>query len=450
MINKTRFLRLISTAVLAAVCSLPAAVGAQLTAGTAFAHQGSLRQSGQPAQGLFDFQFALYAAAVGGSQIGGTITRSGVEVAEGLYSVNLDFGDVFQGQNVWLEIRVKAANAPTYTNLSPRRQITPVPYALYAGKANAAGTTLEVDSTKLTAKTVSPQNYGEARFLGPNSTNFIIGARSENRDLAGAQLFNEDDEQRVDVLIATNDTGLVQTYGSNDSPNTILSAVSSDTRNGYIGVYNSQSSTDIVGQLLAVPGRGGRLGLFDVNGDTRNVIIEPYSLNTDHGYLGVYDENDFVQVEIFVDTSRRGVIISDLNLAPISPAGKSVTHAYASLLGAELGLYERGTVQLINGQATVLLPAAFADVATPSTLTATLTPADASSNGLAVVTLSPTELHIQELQNGTGNYGVHYLVFAERNDIQPDKDGNKIPLSFFPQGEKSEVEKYEPVTERTF
>lgn len=433
----------------------PAFVEAQLSTGTSFAHQGSLRNGALPASGSFDFQFALFNAATAGSQVGSLQTMNGVSVAEGLYSVNLDFGDVFNGQGVWLEIRVRETGTPSYTTLAPRRAITPVPYALYAAKAETASTATKLESTKLNASTIASGasgNYGEARFLGPSSTNMTFGARSENRNLAGAQFFNENSDPRLDLLVTTSNTGLVQTYGSNNTPNAVLSAVSSDTRHGYIGVYNSQSSTDIVGELLSVPNKGGRLGLFDFNGDTRNVVIEPYSQDVEHGYIGVYDRNNSPQVEIFVDTSRRGVVVSDLNLSGFSGLGKSETHAYSTLLGPELGVYQRGTAQLVNGTATVALPSSFADVAAAGSVTAHLTPADPSSLGVAVVSLSPSELVIRELQGGTGNYAVHYMVFGERNDIEPDKDGNRLPAYLLnqPSGDDEKTVREAPVVDSTF
>lgn len=42
--------------------------------GTAFTYQGRLVDAGNPAAGVYDFQFRLFDAAGGGSQIGGTLT----------------------------------------------------------------------------------------------------------------------------------------------------------------------------------------------------------------------------------------------------------------------------------------------------------------------------------------------------------------------------------------
>lgn len=54
---------------------------------TAFNYQGYLRDGGVPANGLYDFQFKLYDAAVAGSQVGFTVTIDDLSVANGLFTV---------------------------------------------------------------------------------------------------------------------------------------------------------------------------------------------------------------------------------------------------------------------------------------------------------------------------------------------------------------------------
>ena len=76
--------------------------------------------------------FKLCDAASGGNQIGSAITNSPT-LANGLFTVNLDFGaGAFNGNARWLEITVSNGVAQT---LSPRVQVLPSPYALYAAIA---------------------------------------------------------------------------------------------------------------------------------------------------------------------------------------------------------------------------------------------------------------------------------------------------------------------------
>ncbi len=102
--------------------------------GTAFTYQGELLQGGSPANGKFDFRFRLFDAATGGSQVGPTVTKNDVQVTNGRFTVMLDFGaNAFTGNARWLEIEVRpGGSSGSYTRLSPRQSISPVPYALYA------------------------------------------------------------------------------------------------------------------------------------------------------------------------------------------------------------------------------------------------------------------------------------------------------------------------------
>jgi len=114
--------------------------------GTAFTYQGRLIDSSTAADGEYDFEFELYDAPFAGGQLGSTIDVNDLDVIDGYFTVELDFGsDVFDGNAVWLEIGVRPGelNDPNvYTTLSPRQELTPTPYALYAetaGYAQSAG-----------------------------------------------------------------------------------------------------------------------------------------------------------------------------------------------------------------------------------------------------------------------------------------------------------------------
>ena len=104
-----------------------------------FTYQGYLRQNGTPVSGTYDFQFSLWTSQTGGTQIGSTQTRAGVTVQNGLFTVTLDFGNVWDGQPRFLQIGVRRANTGSYTVLTPRIRIVGTPYALYAFKADWYG-----------------------------------------------------------------------------------------------------------------------------------------------------------------------------------------------------------------------------------------------------------------------------------------------------------------------
>lgn len=164
------------------VLSLLVLVGAlKLSAqGTAFNYQGRLGDTGAPANGSYDFRFAVFNAVSNGIQISVPLTNSAVAVSNGLFNVTLDFGaGIFTGTNCWLELAVRAVSAPGFTVLTPRQPILPVPYAIFATTAsNVAGT---VSATQLTGTLPSAQISGTYA----NPVNFTNGANAFSGTFSG-------------------------------------------------------------------------------------------------------------------------------------------------------------------------------------------------------------------------------------------------------------------------
>ena len=118
---------------MAAACAL----NAQTPAGTAFTYQGQVKKAGTALNATADFQFSLWNALAAGGQVGATVNASNVTVDHGLFTVPLDFGSgAFAGDARWLEIAVRSPHDPNnitaYTTLTPRQELKPTPYALYA------------------------------------------------------------------------------------------------------------------------------------------------------------------------------------------------------------------------------------------------------------------------------------------------------------------------------
>jgi hypothetical protein len=100
--------------------------------GTAFTYQGQLNRDGTSVDDTCDLQFSLWDASTAGTQLGSTLSKSGIAVSRGLFTVQLDFGaNAFQGDARWLAITVRCpASTGTYVALTPRQAIAPSPYAL--------------------------------------------------------------------------------------------------------------------------------------------------------------------------------------------------------------------------------------------------------------------------------------------------------------------------------
>lgn len=110
--------------------SVPGAVSSQ-TLGSAFTYQGTFADTGVPANGNYDFEFALFTAGSGGTAVQ-IITKTNVPVSGGLINTLIDFGAAtYDGQSKWVEVHVRPAGASSaYTVLSPRQAMTGAPYAL--------------------------------------------------------------------------------------------------------------------------------------------------------------------------------------------------------------------------------------------------------------------------------------------------------------------------------
>ena len=112
---------------------LPFAFGlSALAQGTAFTCQGRLNDGANPAGGTYALRLTIYDASAGGGVVAGPITNAAVAVSDGLFTTTTEFGNVFTGTSNWLEIAVRPSGADIFTALSPRQQLTTLPYALRA------------------------------------------------------------------------------------------------------------------------------------------------------------------------------------------------------------------------------------------------------------------------------------------------------------------------------
>ncbi len=109
--------------------SNPTSPSAPLTQnGSASAYQGQHRKSGAPVNTSCNASFKLFDSATGGAQVGGTVTSATLQVANGLFTVPLDFGCNFDGEARWLETTI-GCGADPQASLAPRTALRPAPYA---------------------------------------------------------------------------------------------------------------------------------------------------------------------------------------------------------------------------------------------------------------------------------------------------------------------------------
>jgi hypothetical protein len=135
----------------------------------AFTYQGRLLNDGSPAQGNYSMRFSLYSAATDGALLGNPVEANPVPVANGLFTVQLDWGTtVFENPNLWLEIEVRTNSAgAVYVPLTPRQELTPAPRALVAQQANVAAQATTVASGAVTSEMLAPASV-QATHIAPN------------------------------------------------------------------------------------------------------------------------------------------------------------------------------------------------------------------------------------------------------------------------------------------
>ena len=108
----------------------PAPLSPQAAPSTSFTYQGELRKNGSPHTGTCNLRFRLYSASNGTGQLGGTQTLNAVSVTDGLFTVPLDFANLFTGVERFLETAVQCSGDPGFTALTPLTAIKPVPYSI--------------------------------------------------------------------------------------------------------------------------------------------------------------------------------------------------------------------------------------------------------------------------------------------------------------------------------
>jgi trimeric autotransporter adhesin len=245
-----------------ALALLALLTGSQLSTaqaqGTAFTYQGRLNSGGSPANGLYDFQFALSDAPSGGSQVGSTLTDLAVGVTNGLFAVPLDFGANFSGASRWLAIDVRTNGAGGFTALSPLQELTPTPYAIYTSNAGSA----ETATTAATA--ASANSVAAANVTGT----FEVG------QLPSAVVTNEETDVTLGGTFTGNGSGLTQLNASQlltgTVPNNVLSGFQGpgySTIGGGVGNVSDGGYTTVGG------------GYYNSAGGAFNTVAGGYNNN---------------------------------------------------------------------------------------------------------------------------------------------------------------------------
>lgn len=232
---------------------------------SSFNYQGRLDDQGAAANGSYLLQVKLYDAAGGGSQVGTTLNDVPVTVADGVFSVDLDFGaGAFNGGARYLEVSVRKTAGDPYTALTPRQKISSAPYATRSAVANSA----DSFSGNLSGDVTGPQ--------GATVVNKVAGVSAVSVSQATIDVQNASPSNMALTLVKRDSLGKISVGGVTFSDGTTLSTAnvggSVITGNAVIDAINDGGTTSkILDNKLAssylkfVPG-GEQLSVGDANG----------------------------------------------------------------------------------------------------------------------------------------------------------------------------------------
>lgn len=242
-----------------------------------FTYQGELLDNGSPANGEYDIQVVMLDGAA--QQVGVTSQHNGVQVTNGLFSMNVSFGiAMFDGyENYYFEVSVrKTSVGGAYTTLSPLQQLQSVPLASNLVNGNAtAGQVL----------TFNGFQWGPA--TNPSSPWSVNGSEIFTNENVGIGTNNP-----VPRLHVSTTSGF-ETARFNGGSNMYVIFSENDVFRGYIGSYQTPSGsiTDADFEVGTTSGSSGNLLL--VTGDnTPRVTVDA------DGLVGVGTTNPDAKLQV--------------------------------------------------------------------------------------------------------------------------------------------------------
>lgn len=284
---------------------------------TSWTYQGQLRRNGAGYTGVCNFQFSLWDAASAGTQQGSTQSINSVNVVNGLFTVTLDFpelfgGNQFFGQARWLGTSVQCSGDGGFTPLDPRQPITATPYAL----SLRPGATINADSgtgTWALRLTMSGPGSGSALSAVHLGTGIAVSGVSVN----GIGVFG-----------------------------------SSNAGNG-VGVYGDATGTNAAGVY------GENSSGAGVWGKSTGAGSAIYGQNTGNGLAGRFTGPVAVEGNLVVQGTLFKSAGSFRIDHPLDPANKFLSHSFVESPDMK-NIYDGNVTTDASGTATVILPDYFA------------------------------------------------------------------------------------------
>jgi hypothetical protein len=217
-----------------------------------FSYQGELQFNNSPANGVFDFQFAVFDADVSGAQLAQTINED-VSVNQGVFTTIINFGTtVFLGDKVWLEIRIReGSNTGGFQQLLPRQQITSSPYAIHAQFVGAnAVSDIEILDGSITTADLADNSVTASKI----ATDAVGVDEISTNSVGASEIINTEVQSRIvdscpngSNVQGVNVDGTVNCQVDNDTTNTYTAGtgLSVSANNVFSLITNGVTSIEI-------------------------------------------------------------------------------------------------------------------------------------------------------------------------------------------------------------
>jgi hypothetical protein len=244
------------------------------TVSSKISYQGVLKENGNPVTGSRNMTFRLYSDNTCTTQVGSDIVKSGVQVTNGLFSVELDVNpSYFNGQGLWLKVLVGDTGLGC-------QEILPVPYAL----SLRPGARIQDGSTSANLVTAEPGG-GWPPILYP------VGVKGEGT--WGVYGYS------TDAIGVRGETGTSATSGTG------VYGLAQATSGTTYGVYGKAQSTDGYGGYFENSASGiGLYGYCSATSGTKCIGL--YGKSDSSGGTGVQASAPFWGVDAVATATSGG------------------------------------------------------------------------------------------------------------------------------------------------
>ncbi len=267
------------------LCGMATLALAQSPLTSQWTYQGKLSLAGSPFSDSADFEFTLWDAAAGGNQIGSTLAVNDLQVVDGFFTVDLDFGmDALNGDARWLEIAVRSpAGSGAITTLDPRQPLSAAPYALQTRGLVVDGNDNVItvpDQNSVSGVTASTVSGGRAHVVTGNQATIGGGQLNTVGRLAtvGGGLGNTAQEYASTVAGGSGNTVSGNSGAITGGSGNVVSDAWGFVGGGESNAASGRKSTVAGGQFNIASGQ-----LATVPGGFRNEAAGNYALAAGYG-----------------------------------------------------------------------------------------------------------------------------------------------------------------------